>query len=78
MLFVGGKAFESTTAPCNVQGSGKHRCSVLFKRFHVSLTLASVILEAAVQYFSVHEDSEMGRNLIRGKKGILMGEHTNS
>lgn len=60
VLFVGGRAFESATAPYNVQGSGKHRCSVLFKRFQVSLSLASVILEAAVQHFSTHEDSETG------------------
>ena len=60
VLFVGGRAFESATAPHNVQGSGKHRCTVLFKRFQISLSLASVILEAAVQYFSTHEDSETG------------------
>lgn len=58
VLFVGGRAFESTTASYNSQGSGKCRCSVLFKRFQVSLSLTSVILEAAIQYSSTQEDLE--------------------
>lgn len=60
MLFVGGRAFEAQPLlVTNVQGSGKCRWSVLFKRFQGSLSLASVILEAAVQCFSMH-DLEMG------------------
>lgn len=58
MLFVGGRAFESTTAPHNVQCFGKCRCSVIFKRLRVSLSIASVILEVAVQYFSMPEGLE--------------------
>lgn len=63
MLFLAERAFESTTAPHNVQCFGKRRCSVIFKRLRVSLSLASVILEAAVQYFSMPEGlGTWGRN----------------